>query len=231
MKIGNNLFTVLVTDISGSEVTGISASDFIIEGSVNNDIFTNDRLQNVIETSTDGIYNLEINFPNRGQGYLKVTTSNPANIITPDFYNLEISNNSIDDVYNRVAINFLDVTTASDSLFVTTRLTTKEGDDTIFLVDTNRILTDFTDYKATIVKSNVTAVSGDNIVGDMDIENVEEETGIVTLKIPFILTEGLIPEGQNRRVFYSDLQARDAAGNRITLAVITINLLRQFTIG
>lgn len=231
IKKGLNNFNILVSDISGSEVVGLSASDFVLSGQIASDIYETSVIIEVNPSVEDGIYIVNVDILNSGQGFLKFTTTDPNHLITPDYFDLNIVNHDTDDIFSRITINFLEISTSIDSSFKTSRLTAKEGDDTIFQIATGKVLTDFTDFKATIVLSNIEPPSGANLIGEMDIENVIEEDGVVTLKIPFDITDGIIPQGQTQIRLFSDLQARDSDGNRITLAEINITLRRQFTTG
>ena len=228
MKRGINRFSVLVTDVSGSEVTGLSGSQFVLDGQIGSNVYDSAVL--IEESLTPGIYNVDVDLDDTGQGHLKIEVDT-GDFITPDYFTLDVKEKDIDDVYNRIAINFLDISFATGELFATTNLTLVEGDDSIVQFPTNRDLSGFTDYKATLVFSDTKSVSGDNVIGDLDIESVSENDGIVIVKFPFALTDGIVPNGSNRIRVFGDLQARDAAGNRITLVKFTVNIRRQFTIG
>ena len=227
MKRGINRFSVLVTDVSGSEVPGLSASQFTIDGQIGSNFYDSAVL--IEESLTPGIYNVDVELDATGQGHLQIDVTT-SDFITPDYFTLDVKEKDIDDVYNRIAINFLDISFATGELFATTSLTVKEGDDVIVQIPTNRDLNGFDNFKSTLVFSDTQAVTGANVIGDLEIVNVSEPDGIVTVKIPFTLTDGIVPIGSNRLRVFGDLQARDS-GDRITLASFTVNIRRQFTIG
>lgn len=230
MKRGTNKFSVLVSDISGTSVTGLSGADFTLNGEVGPQIYDTGDIVDVSPTVEDGIYLVEVDITDRGQGFLAFKPTNSDYFITPDYFSVDVKDRDIDDVYNRITLNFLEITTSIGETFVTTSLTLKEGDDATFQLPTGRILSGFTDFKSTLVNSDTLAVSGDNIIGDLEIVNVSELDGVVTVKVPFTLTDGIVPIGSNRLRAFGDLQARDS-GDRITLATFRVNILRQFTIG
>ena len=230
MKRGTNIFSVLVSDVSGTSVTGLSGADFTLNGEVGPEIYDTGDIKDVSPTVEDGIYLIEVDITNRGQGFLSFKPTNSDYFITPDYFTLDVKDRDVDDVYNRITLNFLEISSQIGDTFVTTNLTLKEGDDVIVQIPTNRILTGFDQYKSSLVFSDTLDPSGANYIGDLEIESVDEIEGIVTVKFPFDLTDGIVPVGSNRLRVFGDLQARDG-DDRITLASFRVSIIRQFTTG
>lgn len=229
MKKGLNTFTALVTNISGSTVSGITGSgEFTLEGKIGLDFYNS--FESYSETTTPGVYEFEVDIINSGQGHIKITPTDTNLFITPDLYSVDVTDVDIDDVYNTISVNFIDITQTSNQTFTTSSLTTKSGDDSIFIINVGQSLVGYTDYKATLVLSNTIEASGANVIGDLEIVNVDT-AGLVTVKIPYNLTDSIIPTGLTTLTTYSDLQARDSAGNRTTLNELTIRIKREFTKG
>lgn len=230
MKIGQNIFSVLVTDISGSAIPGLSGSDFTLQGQIDESELT--IIDDIRPTVSDGIYQAVVNLPIAGQGHLEFTPTNPDFFIAPDFFNISVTNNDIDDVYRVTNFRFIDIgTQSSDQTYRNVRISSKAGDDIIFDVVTQEDITGFTDWKSEFVLSTTESPSGTNYIGEASVESIDVSTGTIQLKLPFSLTVGIVPVGLSELRIYGDLQARDPSGNRKTISDIIIRLRREFTTG
>ena len=227
MKKGMNTFTVLVTDISGAEVTDIS--EFTLNGRIGSDTYDSadiDSVQNLL----DGYYRLDVDILNSGQGHFDFGTTDSSHFITPDFFNLDVTDRDIDDVYNRIVVSFIDIGVVQpDGTFVTTSLTMKEGDCVLVPIVAPMDITGFSDYEADVVYSTTTAPSGDNLVGSMEFVSADESERLVIMRMPELLTKGIVEEGTSNITLYSDLQAMDSTCPK-TIAEIQINVRREFTL-
>lgn len=229
MKKGMNTLAVLVTDISGNEITGLDQSDFEMVGRINADTYATGDIEEVIDVG-DGYYHVDVDIVNKGQGHISIKATDEAYFTTPDFFMINSNDRDIDDVYNRLAINFIDIGTLQpDGTFITTSLSMKEGDCALVSVVAPMNITGFTDYEADVVYSTTTAPSGDNLVGSMEFVSVDEESRLVIMRIPELLTKGIVDEGESNIILWSDIQAMD--GNcPITIAELRINVRREFTL-
>ena len=229
MKVGLNTFSVLVTNISGTEVTGLSGSDFTMSGQVGADFYETADIETTVESITDGIYNFSVNILNPGQGHLKFNPVSSTLFVTPDYFDLEVSEQSIDDVYRTSNIRFLDigVRTASQT-YRNTTFNVKEGDDTILTIVTEEDLVGWTDFKSAFAYSTTEPISGANVIGNASIESVNTTSGEVVIKIPNTLTTGIVPSGKSNIVIYGDIDALDSASNRRTIAELRLTVRRDF---
>lgn len=230
MKVGTNRFTILVTDLTGTEIPGLSGSDFGLTAQIGADQYTS--IDDFDATISDGIYNVSLEIQNPGQGHVKIFATDPNTIVTPDYFSVDVTQNNIDDVYRVTNFRFVDIgIQSSDQTFRTIRITSKEGDDILFTAVTQEDITDFTDWKSTFVLSASEPPSGSNLIGDAEIVNVDEPSGTIDVKIPFALTDDIVPVGSSEIRIFGDIQARTPSGDRRTIADVIVRLRRQYTLG
>jgi hypothetical protein len=97
-KAGLKNYTVYVTDVSGNALTGISAG-WLITGKVNTDIITSGTVSEI----SDGFYFAVVDTP-PGTGFIKISHSNSAYIITPSYFVVDDNINDTDDLYAQQSI-------------------------------------------------------------------------------------------------------------------------------
>jgi hypothetical protein len=92
-KAGPKNYTVYVTDISGAPVTGADMG-WMVTGRVNTEIIDS----GVIEEIGNGFYFSTITAPN-GTGFVKISNTNTAWIITPSYFVIDDNINDTDDIF------------------------------------------------------------------------------------------------------------------------------------
>lgn len=97
-KAGPKNYTVYVTDVSGAPLSGISAG-WLITGRVNADVITD----GVVEEIGNGFYFATIDAPN-GTGFIKISNTNSALILTPSYFIIDDNIHDTDDLYTQQAI-------------------------------------------------------------------------------------------------------------------------------
>lgn len=229
--IGANTFYFEVTDISGNYVPDLSASNFSILGEIEDVTYSDASLVSFRESSIqNGGYFFTLNIGTKGRGMIKVIPNSSDHFITPEFYDVDFSQFSIDNAYNLMGRSFFDVgIKAPNSTYVSKVVNTKEGDDAVFLIGLSEDISGWTDWKSTAVYTLSEESSGSNVIGDLTIMDVDPVSKTVTLKIPHTLTNGIIGSGKSSITIYSDLQAVTNTSLRKTVAEMTINVKRQAT--
>lgn len=236
MKLGLNNFYVYATDISGNAFTGATSGSWAMYGEIEGNPFT--VFDSVTEiTGNAGFYNFEVELSNSGQGFLQITNSNPLLNIAPTYFDLDVTVHDVEDVYGQVANTIYDGVTKTLQFYEQINIEAiKEGDDVQFdvVVDTSiaSTLSGWTDFKMTLREAGSVSSSGaEFIIGDATIEGVNTTTNTVSIRLPYTLTAGIVPEGEQNTIVYGDLQARNPAGYRKTLAELQATVVRQFTEG
>lgn len=230
MQSGLNSFPVLVTDISGAKITGLTQGDFIVSGYVSETVIDAGTITEA--PSSAGYYNVLINIP-VGQGFVSVSTSASNFSITPTFYNVDATIYDTDDIYATVARQTLDVSQVSLTNYETQDIGPfKEGDDVVIdYVIPDAITTSisgYTDWKASLYDSEIlTSISGAGYIKDF-VLTVNTTTKSIKMVLPAI-TGGMVAEGLTEEYFYSDLQATTNEGYRKTLAEFNLKFRRNFT--
>lgn len=234
MQAGNSNFPILVTNISGSPVLGLSTVNFDIDGQVGTTIINSGTV--TASLSADGYYLVNVDIP-VGQGFLKVSSISASHYVTPTFYNIDATLYDADDVYASIARQTLDITQVAVSSYETQEIGPfKQGDDWVI----NYIIPDsvttsisgYSNFKASLWDDSIlTSVSGsEGYIGDFTL-TIDVPTKSVQMKLDDTYTVNLVSEGLTEEYYYSDLQATDTGGNKITLAEFSILARRQFTRG
>ena len=107
-KAGPKNYTVYVTDISGSATVGISAG-WQVTGRVNTDIIST----GIFEEIGNGFYFATIDAPT-GTGFIKISNTNPALIITPSYFIVDDNTKDTDDLYTLQDITNTNVNTVKN---------------------------------------------------------------------------------------------------------------------
>jgi len=224
MKYGNNTVSFLVTDVSGSDVSGLTG--FTVQGIVGNTPIESATITNI----SGGVYNASFNVPVIGQGFIRFINS--PHTVYPALFNIQTEMYSTDDVYASIARQTLDITQVNISNYETQSVGPyKEGDDVLidYVVPTAIApsLSGYSNFKASIYNSEVlTSASGAGWVCDFIINSVSNNT--VQLLMPAI-SGATVSDGLTEEYFYSDLEAKDEDGYKKTLAEFKIKLRRNIT--
>lgn len=234
MQKGLNDFTILVTNISGSPITGITSGSFYMFGNIGaNDIST---FQTSITEETSGFYTVTANLNQTGQGYFGVKTLDSSLFVTPDYFDVVLENYDFDSLYSLFLT--LQQTGLAETVNNYVEVTTnpyKENDDlTIdYAVSTSVTpnLSGWTNFKAELrtEASLTTAVTSGTFIGLCPVTVLDEMTNSVSVAISGGLTLNTVPEGENSVNLYMDLQGLDSNGKKKTLIEFTIPIVRQIT--
>ena len=229
MKSGLNDLTVLVTDISGSAVNGLT-SGWSIEGEV--DTLTVSSMSISGATGGDGFYIATVDLP-AGQGYVTIKNSTPGVYVTPDYFFLDITSYDVDSVYGKfTATGVANLPTASPSRYSIIQLNVKQDSDIIETVQVPSRYLPLTGYTNMSVQcfpatklndSTIPAMSGSYATTVLD-----ETAGLVEVHIGDDVIQNIIPQGSSSVVIYGDLKYFDADGNERRPVELQINVRRDF---
>jgi len=235
MQAGTNSFPFLVTDISGSPITGLTSINFTTYGQVGSTLLNIPTISESL--SGEGYYIATLDIP-LGQGFLAIESDAPSSkFITPTFYNIDATIYDTDDVYASIARQTLDITQVAVSSYETQQIGPyKQGDDWIInyvIPDSVAVdISGFSNFKASLWNDSIlTSISGSaGYIGDFTL-TVDTPSKSVVMKLDDTLTVNLVSEGLTEEYYYSDLQALNASGDKVTLAEFAILARRQFTRG
>lgn len=234
MQAGTNTFPILVTDISGGPITGLTVADFDFDGQVGSTIL---NTPTVAESSTGGGYYLaSVDIP-VGQGFLSIEAVDASNkFVTPTFYTIDATIYDTDDIYASVARQNLELTQTALGVYESQDIGTfKSGDDwdfTYVVPDSVAVnISGYSDFKASLITEaglTTNAVSGASYIGDFNL-TVDTVSKSIRMIAPASITVNTVPEGSLETILYSDIQCLDDNGRKKTLAELTITVRRQFT--
>lgn len=232
---GNNTIPILVTDISGSAVIGLSTVDFDVECQIGTTLLNNTATITA-STSSAGMYLLNMDLI-AGQGYLKVGTINPSYYVSPEYYQLDLDTYDTNDVYLSIARQSLDVTQTAIGSYESNSIGPWKENDTVvieYVVPTSVMPTGISgcsNFKASLYSSAaLTSISGSGYIADFNL-TTDAPNNIVTMVMAASSTNNLVPEGLTSAYYYSDLQCVTSLGYNKTLAEFTLEFKRQFCRG
>jgi hypothetical protein len=235
-KIGiHNLGTRLT--LSGVSVTAASLSSFTgymdIAG-----ISAGNTIVSVREVDVNGFsgwYNVGVNVSNAGQGWVALKSTISGAVVTPNFFELDVTTRDADDVYSQVSISQVSgiQTTRefTDSLVLTEFV---QGDDIgFFYTPSDSILTSVagtSGYLMQLRTDDAATTSGSSTLLGVCTVTVPVTGKTFYIVVPGALTDNIIKEGETTRILYGDLSYHVAVGDyKRTLCQFTFNVSRQYT--
>jgi len=224
--------TFLVSDISGSPITGISSgwtTLYLADG-----VSVSGSSATVSEVS-NGFYQVLVNPVPEGELTLQLKNSNANYYIAPDWHEWsKDSTYTLDDIYGRliVATSATSLPVVPSQRFTTTTINSKEGDDiteTVQVPARYRPLTGWTNLTIQAYPAGrVLDMSTPPISGTYLATVVNATDGIVDVEIGSDVTSGQVPNGVPTATIYADLQGDDTNGKRKTLVEFVISLKRDY---
>lgn len=229
MIIGPNSLPFQVTNISGSGVTGISASNFSILGFVGANPIT---LTSFTEKSS-GFYLANISLPQTGQGAIKIYSSNVNHLINPDFYTLDVDQYDSDNVYNKmVSIGTANIPQSAPNRFTVINLTVKQDSS---IAETIQVPTIYSlaSISGMSLKfypvAKLTTASTPALSGTSTASVVSVSAGLVSIVVKNDLLQNLIPTGQSSTTIYGDINYIETVGGYEKRPVqLTVTVVRDF---
>lgn len=223
----------LVNDISGAPATSLPLSGF-------STVYWNDAVAVtgatiVISEVTSGWYDVSVDIDNIGENNLQLKYNNSNYSVAPDAHTWsKESSHTVDEVYGRIIV----ATTTSplpvvpSQRFVTTLITSKEGDDifeTVQVPARFKPLTSWTDITIQAYPAaRVTNPSTPAISGTYSATVIDDINGIVDILIGNDVTTSKVPSGASTAVIYADLQGTDGNGYKQTMMTFQITLNRDY---
>lgn len=231
MKSGNNIFTTLATDISGGTLD--LASGWSVEGQVG-DTLIDTIVSSEVASGGNGFAFHTINLPEVGQGYIKISNSNPSAFITPDFFDVEVTYSDVDDVYSVIQQQTVSPVPYDYSTRVGEyTIEIKEADDFYELMNVPLRylpLTGWTNWtvqaypEAKLLTGSTPAISG----GTYSCSVISETEGTLQVGISKEIFTNKIPDGVSSATIYSDIQAHDSNSKKRTVITIKFVVNREF---
>jgi hypothetical protein len=223
MKIGSNTVSILATDISGSPVTSLDISGFVIEYS---GIVTSPVASEV----SNGVYNVAFT-ASAGQGYIKVT--NPAvRYIYPEIINLDVVTYDSADTFNKLnVIGVSSLPASTPNQYSVINLTTKERVDLIKSIQVPSIYSLSGATSATVqcfLSSAATSVSAQPLSGYYSATVSNVSAGIIDIHIGDDVLTGLIPQNYSSTTILGDIRYIDAGGNEVCPVELNILVKRSY---
>ena len=233
MQKGINNFSFLVSDISGSPVTGATSASFTLFGNINSDDIS--LFDSQITEETNGYYTLQLDLDTAGQGYFGLEHSNANNSITPTFWDVQLENQDADSLYT-VFLSLQQsgtVTNVTNFVEVNTNPFKESDDITLAYIVSTEVTPDlvgWTDFKAELRNSlSLTSSTSASYIGLGAVTIVDPALNSVTIDISGALTTGVVPEGSNTTNLYMDLQGVNPSGKKKTLIEFTLPIIREIT--
>lgn len=229
--VGTNIFPILVVDISGAPIEGLTTGWSVYGQSGDSKLDTITSITEAIDKN--GWYLATVSLPS-GQGFLEFRNSDTSAYVTGT-YTIDTDVYDADDLYSNFARQELDFTQTAIGVYESQDLGTfKEGDDWDFLyVVPSQVEADISGYsnwKASMFNVDVlttAVISGSGYIGDFTL-TPDGNTNSVRFQASHTITDGIVPEGSIETNVYTDLQA-EKDGKRKTFAEFVITCRRQFT--
>ena len=228
MKADLNTFDFLVTDISGANY--IPTGTWSISGNISDSIIsTYDSITAI--SGSPGFYRVGLYTP-IGLGNISLHNSDVSAFITPDFYTVEVTSSSVDDVYSKLVRYDIDqISLGIVGNYEQIAFTMKEA-DSIYIEyvapSTTPNISGWT-WKAQLRGDSALISGGAGLLGDLTVVVTDESTKAFLITGATTLTDNIIPSGSVSTTVYSDLQGTSPTGRRLTVAELTITVNREFT--